>query len=311
MNRLKIKLGTMELKNPVLLASGTAGFGKELEGLVDLRALGGIVTKTITLHARTGNAPPRVVETPAGLLNSIGLENRGLKDFMFEKVPYLETLGIPVIASIAADSIHDFTKLAKELSRVTCIQALEINLSCPNVVHKGARLSLLAQDKGAVRKIVAGLRRSTKLTLIPKLSPNVSDIAGIAQAAEEAGADALALVNTYPGMLIDIHTLRPKLGNTTGGLSGPCIKPMALKCVWDAYRAVKIPLVGIGGIMNAQDAIEFMLCGASAVQVGTANFIDPKIPLAIVKGCDRYVTTKGMRTAARLVGAAHAKKAGV
>lgn len=299
---LKAKIGKLELKNPVILASGTCGFGEEVKDLLDLNKLGAIITKTITLNKKQGNPPPRVCEAPAGLLNSIGLDNDGLKDFIFKKIPYLETLKIPVIGSIAANSVNEFAKLTTEFSRIPCIRAIELNLSCPNVVHKGTKFPLLSQDKNAVVKIISRLRKITKTTLIAKLSPNVTDIKEIAGAAKSAGIDAISLVNTYPAMLVDIDSMKPKLGNVTGGLSGPAIKPMALKCVWDAYKSVKIPIIGAGGIMNAGDAIQFMLCGASAVQIGTANFVNPRAPLEILEGIKKYMQGKKIKSVKQIIG---------
>ncbi len=289
---LNIKIGRLKLKNPVILASGTAGFGEELQELTGITKLGAIVTKTITLERREGNSPPRLCETHAGLLNSIGLANSGLKGFLFEKVPYLEKLKIPVIVSIAGESVGEYTKLAEELSRVPCISAIEVNLSCPNTTYKGTKFFLPAQDKKAVYRIISRLRKTTSLTLITKLSPNVTDIKKIAKSAENGGADVISLINTYPAMAVDINTQRPRLGNITGGLSGPAIKPLALKCVWDVYNSVKIPLVGMGGIMNAEDAIEFILCGATCVQIGTATFVDPEAPYKILKGIEKYLKEK-------------------
>ena len=299
---MEIKIGKLKLKNPVILASGTCGFGKEIEELIDVNKLGAIVTKTITPNRREGNPPPRVVETTSGMLNSIGLDNDGFKDFAFHKVPYLESLKIPVIASISANTEEAFINLTEELSRIPCVGAIEINLSCPNVIHKDTPFPLLAQDRHAVKTIVSKLRRITKTTLIPKLSPNVTDIKKIARAAEDAGADAISLVNTYPGMAVDVNTMKPFLGGITGGLSGPCIKPLALKCVWDVYNEVDIPLIGMGGIMDANDAVEFILCGASAVQVGTANFVNPKAPLEIIEGMKVYLRKKKVKNIKSLVG---------
>lgn len=300
--KLGVKLGNLTLKNPVILASGTCGFGEEIEELIDVRQLGAIVTKTITLDKREGNPPPRVVETPSGLLNSIGLANEGLKNFLFEKIPHLKKFKIPIIASIAGNSIAQFKKLTKELFSVPCVSAIEINLSCPNVIHKGTKFPLLAQDAKAVAKIISQLRKIAGRTLIAKLSPNVTDIKEIAKAAEGAGADAISLINTYPGMLVDIHAMKPRLGGATGGLSGPCIRPLALKCVWEARKAVKIPIIGAGGIMNAEDAIEFFLCGASAVQVGTANFVNPRAPLEILGGIKKYLRQKKIKSVKSLTG---------
>lgn len=302
MAELKVRIGKLELKNPVILASGTCGFGEEIKDLIEVNKLGAIVTKTITLNKREGNAPPRICETPAGLLNSIGLDNDGLKDFIFKKVPYLESLNIPVIASIAAASIDGFRQLARELSGVPCIRAIEVNLSCPNVIHKGTKYSLLAQDREAVGKIIREIRKIKPRMLIAKLSPNVTDIKEIARAAESAGAGAISLINTYPAMAVDASTMKPKLGNITGGLSGPAIKPLALKCVWDVYNEVRIPVIGMGGIMDAEDAVEFILCGASAVQVGTANFVNPQAPLKILDGIKNYLKEKKIKSIRSLVG---------
>jgi len=299
---LKITIGKFKLKNPVILASGTCGFGKEIKKLINVTKLGAIVTKTITLKKREGNPSPRICESPSGMLNSIGLDNDGLKDFVFEKVNLLKELKIPVIASIAGDSLNEFKKLTKELSKILCIKAIEVNLSCPNVIHKNTKFKTLAQDKNAVRKIISELRKITKITLLAKLSPNVGNLKEIAKEAEKAGVDGISLVNTYPAMLVDVNTMKPKLGNITGGLSGPAIKPLALKCVWDVYNAVKIPIIGMGGIMDARDAIEFVLCGAKAVQVGTANFVNPKASLEILTGIEKYLKNKKIKSIKNLIG---------
>lgn len=306
---LKVKIGNIELKNPVILASGTCGFAKEIKDLVSINSLGAIVTKTITLKKREGNPPPRVTETPSGMLNSIGLDNDGLKNFIFQKIQYLEKLKIPVIASIAGDTEEEFVKLTKEISKIPCIKGIEVNLSCPNVVHKGAKHLFLAQDKDAVKRIISGLRKETKLTLIAKLSPNVTDIKEIAKAVKEARADAVSLVNTYPGMAVDWNTMKPMLGNVTGGLSGPAIKPLALKCVWDVYNSVNIPIVGMGGIMTAGDALEFILCGASAIQVGTVNFVNPRAGIEIIGGIKKYLKTKKIKDIKDLTGKLKIQKA--
>lgn len=301
---LKVKIGKLKLKNPVILASGTVGFGKEISEFIDVNKLGAIATKTITLKKREGNPPPRLVETTGGLLNSIGLDNDGFRDFMFEKLPHLENLKIPVIVSITGNNTGEFVKLAKQLSKIPCVKAIEVNLSCPNIAHKGKRFPILAQDKKAVRRIISRVRKVTKLTLIAKLSPNVTDIKEIAKAAERAGTDAISLINTYPGMLIDINTMKPKLGGVTGGLSGPCIKPLALKCVWDAYNALKTPIIGVGGIMRGEDAVEFILAGASAVQIGTANFVNPCASLEILEGIKKYLKAKKVKSVKNLIGKA-------
>jgi len=297
---LVITIGKLRLKNPVMIASGT--FGPEYGELIDINSLGAYITKTITLNARMGNPPPRVVETPSGMLNSIGLENGGLDDFIKNKLPKLKNIKIPVIASIAGDDADEFGKLAAGLSRMKRITALEINLSCPNVKH-GNRDFLIAQDEETTYEIVEAVRKATPLSIIAKLSPNVTDIKKIARAAEEAGADAVSLINTLVGMAVDIDTKRPVLGNVTGGLSGPAIKPVALRMVREVYKSVEIPIIGIGGIMDHKDAIEFILCGASAIQVGTANFVNPSAAAEIIKGINKYMVKNGLNEIGKLIGA--------
>lgn len=295
-----MKIGGLKLKNPVMVASGT--FGLEYGDFLDINKMGAYISKTITLDARVGNPPPRVFETASGMLNSIGLENKGLSDFINNKAPDLNRLKIPLIVSIAGDDIPEFEKLAKALSRIKKIAALEVNLSCPNVKH-GKRDFLMAQDEAATYEVIRAVRKNTPLTVIAKLSPNVTDIRKIAKAAESAGADAVSLINTLIGMAVDIERRRPVLGNVTGGLSGPAIKPVALRMVYEAYKAVKIPVIGIGGIMNYKDAVEFMLCGASAIQVGTANFVNPAAGMEIVDGIKRYMVKNKIREIKRLIGA--------
>lgn len=300
MVKLQIKIGKLKLNNPVMAASGT--FGPEYGELIDINKLGGYIAKTITLNARTGNPPPRVVDTPSGMLNSIGLENKGADDFIKNKLPKLKNIKIPVIASIAGDDADEFAALAKKLGRAGKIAAIEINLSCPNVRH-GKRDFLIAQDEAETAAVTNAVRKATPLTLIAKLSPNVTDITKIALAAESAGADAISLVNTFIGMAVDIDVKKPVLGNVTGGLSGPAIKPIALKMVRDVYKKVRIPVIGIGGIMDYRDAVEFIICGASAVQVGTANFINPKSALEIVDGIKKYMAKNNITDINRLTGA--------
>ncbi len=297
---LETKIGRLKLKNPVMVASGT--FGTEYGELVDINKLGAYIAKTITLNARIGNPPPRVCETPSGMLNSIGLENGGLDDFIKNKVPGLKRLKIPLVASIAGDDAAEFKELARTLRKVKKISALEVNLSCPNVKH-GNRGFLIAQDEDATYEIIEAVRKVTTLTVIAKLSANVTDIRVIAKAAERAGADALSLINTIVGMAVNIDTMKPVLGNVTGGLSGPAIKPIALRMVREAYNCTKIPVIGIGGIMDYKDAVEFMLCGASAIQVGTANFINPAASTGIVKGIEGYMAKNGIKEIKNLVGA--------
>ncbi len=297
---LEVRLGKLKLKNPVMIASGT--FGTEYGELIDINKLGAYITKTITLNARIGNPPPRVCETPSGMLNSIGLENRGLDDFIKNKIPGLKRLKIPLIASIAGDDAVEFKELTRALTKVKKIEALEINLSCPNVKH-GKRDLCFAQDEEATYEMIEAVRRSTALTVIAKLSPNVTDIKRIAKAAERAGADAVSLINTLVGMAVDIDTKRPVLGNITGGLSGPAIKPIALRMVREAYNSTRIPVVGIGGIMDYKDAVEFMLCGASAIQVGTANFVNPAASTGIIEGIKSYMAKNSIKEIKELIGA--------
>lgn len=301
---LAVKIGTLRLQNPVMAASGTFGWGEEHAGIFNVNELGAIVTKTITLRPRTGNPAPRIAETEAGMLNAIGLENGGLDDFLKKAMPFLRKLkGPKAIASIAGEDEREFETLAARLEGEGGIHAVELNLSCPNVRHAvTAGRGMIAQDPDAVKRVVGRARKATRLTLIAKLSPNVTDIAAIGRAARESGADALSLVNTFPAMAVDVRTRRPLLGNITGGLSGPSIKPIALKMVWDVFRAVRVPIIGIGGIMTADDAVEFILCGASAVQVGTANFIDPKAALEVKKGIARYLAGAKMTRMKDIIG---------
>jgi dihydroorotate dehydrogenase (NAD+) catalytic subunit len=301
-----IKIGKLVLRNPVMAASGTFGTGEEYSDFVDVNKIGAIVTKTITLEPRTGNPPPRLVETPAGMLNSIGLENRGLEYFVKEKIPYLKKLKTCVIVSISGESINEFITLSKRLSDCG-IEGLEVNISCPNVKGlrvkgQGSRERLIAQDSIATYKLVRAVRKATKLTLITKLSPNVTDITEVAKAAEEAGSDAVSLVNTFLGMAVDIETKMPKLGTITGGLSGPAIKPVALRMVWETFNKSNIPIIGIGGIMDYKDALEFIICGASAVQIGTANFINPKAAIEIIAGIEKFLKEHKISNINNLIG---------
>ena len=292
---MKIIIGKIKLKNPVMVASGTFGYAKEFEDLVDLKKLGAIVTKTITLKPKKGNPMPRVCETASGMLNAIGLENEGMKNFIDEKLPYLKKLGVPIIVSISGETIEEFSKLAKRLDKEESVDGIELNISCPNIKRQETRdkgQGLIAQDKDATYTLVKGVRDVTAKTLITKLSPNVTDITSIAKAACKAGTDAVSLVNTFLGMAIDIETGKPKLGNVTGGLSGPCIKPIALRMVWEVSKNIKKPVIGIGGIMTKEDAIEFLLAGAKAIQIGTANFVVPGICEDIIKGVGEWTRKK-------------------
>lgn len=299
MVRMEVKIGALKLKNPVMTASGT--FGPEYGELTGISSLGAYIAKTITLKARQGNPPPRVIETPSGMLNSIGLANNGLDDFLKNKLPLLKKLKTAVIASIAGDDEGEFVMLAKTLEKTRRIDAIELNLSCPNVRH-GARDCLIAQDEKATHGIVDAVRKAVDLPIITKLSPNVTDITKIARAAESAGADAVSLVNTFMGMAVDVDTRKPRLGNITGGLSGPAIKPLALRMVWQTYNKIKIPVIGMGGIMGCEDALEFMICGSSAVQVGTASFVEPAAACGIITGIRRYLKENKINDVKEIVG---------
>lgn len=295
---LEVKIGKMKLKNPVMAASGTFGYGTEFEGVADIKKIGAIVTKTVTLHARAGNRPPRVVETASGMLNSIGLENPGIDRFLKDKLPAFRKLKIPVVASIAGEDIEEYKKLARKLDKVKEIAAVEINISCPNI--KTSRL--FAQSEEATGEVVRTVRDSTQKTIITKLSPNVTDIVSIAKAAESAGSDALSLINTITAMAVDIEKRESELGNITGGLSGPAVKPIALLMAWKVYNSVKIPVIGMGGIMSWQDAVEFILCGSSAVGVGTANFVNPNAAAEIAEGIEKYLREKNIKEVKSIIG---------
>lgn len=284
--KLAINIGKLKLKNPVMVASGTFGYAEEFRDLLDLKQLGAIVIKTITLKPRQGNQPPRTCETPAGMLNSIGLENPGIEGFIRDKLPPLLKIGIPIVVSISSENNpEEFIPLAKRLDKINKIAAIELNISCPNI----SRTRLISQDREATYNLVKKVRKFTPKTLITKLSPNVTDITEIAKAAKDVGTDAISLVNTFYGMSIDVNTQKPKLGSAIGGLSGPAIKPMALRMVWEVYKKVKIPIVGMGGIINAQDALEFIIAGATAVSIGTANFVNPKLSMEVIKGLKDYL----------------------
>lgn len=297
---LAIKIGHLRFINPVMAASGTFGYGQEYKELVKIDDLGAIVTKSITLKPSKGNLPPRIWESTAGMLNAIGLQNDGIEDFLVNKLPFLKDLSTRIIVSIAAKHKHEYKKLAERLNSAS-VDAIEINISCPNVEHRG-KARLFAQDAKETAGIVRAVRKATKKIVITKLSPNVTDIAEIAKAAEGAGTDAISLINTLIGMDVDIATQRPRLGNVTGGLSGPAIKPVALHMTWEAYQAVKIPIIGIGGIMSTEDALAFFLCGASAIQVGTANFVNPHAITDIIDGISNYLKKNKLKSIQELTG---------
>jgi dihydroorotate dehydrogenase (NAD+) catalytic subunit len=297
---LRVKIGPLELRNPVLTASGTFGYAKEFEPFLNLNRLGGIIVKGISLEPRAGNPPPRIVETACGMLNAIGLENVGVDRFISEKMPYLRTLAAPLIVNILGDSLEDYRELARRLDGVPGISGIEVNISCPNVKKGGVAFGAVPEMAAAV---TAAVRGATKLPVIVKLSPNVSDITVMAKAVEVAGADAVSLINTLIGMAINAETRRPRLANVIGGLSGPAVKPVALRMVWQTARAVSIPVIGIGGIGTAEDAVEFLLAGASAVQVGTANFYDPSAAEKIIAGLEDYLQRHGEEQISTLIGA--------
>lgn len=297
---LSVTIAGVAFRNPVIAASGTAGFGRELAEFYPLSELGGISCKGITPRERPGNPPPRIVETPCGMLNSVGLQNPGVDHFLREDLPWLRRQGTAVIANIAGNTPEDYCRMAETLSGSE-VDMVELNISCPNVRQGGVQFGTSC---AGVEGITAAVRRFCKKPLMVKLSPNVADIAEIAAAAESAGADALSLINTLTGMRIDIHTRRPVLRNNTGGLSGPAVFPVAVRMVWQAARRVKIPVVGMGGIRGWQDAAEMMLAGASAVQVGTAFFSDPYVPLKITQGLNRYLDENGIASVSELTGKA-------
>ncbi|UCH80459.1 MAG: dihydroorotate dehydrogenase [Nitrospiraceae bacterium] len=297
---LKVNIGKLTLKNPVMSASGTFGYGDEYAEFVDLSTLGAIVVKGLSLKPKQGNPPPRIAETPSGMLNAIGLQNIGIDNFIKKKMPFLRTCKTKVIVNFFGDSIDEYVKAAEKLSSVDGIDALEMNISCPN---KQEGWIVFGTDPKVTHKVVSAVRSAAKLPLIVKLSPNVTDISYMAQVAEDAGADALSLINTLTGMAIDVQSRKPKLANITGGLSGPAIKPVALRMVWECFRKVHIPIIGMGGIITSDDAIEFILAGASAVAVGTANFIYPGVTSDIVRGIRTYMSSEGITSITDLTGA--------
>ncbi len=288
---LSVQIGKLKLKNPVMTASGTFGYGEEYSEFIDLNRLGAVVVKGLSLTPKEGNPPPRIVETPAGMLNAIGLQNIGIDAFAAEKLPFLRRFDTAVIANFFGDSIDEYAEAARRLSAVEGIGGLEMNISCPN---KQAGWCIFGTDPRVTFDVVSAVRKATDLTLIVKLSPNVTDIVQTARAAVDAGADAVSLINTLTGMAIDVRTRKPKLANVTGGLSGPAVKPVALRMVWEVYKAVKVPIIGMGGIMNAMDALEFMLAGAAAVAVGTANFINPRATIGIIDGIEVFMVENGI-----------------
>ena len=295
---LSVEFAGIRMQNPVVSASGTFGYAQEFEPYLDLNRLGAVVVKTITRLPRPGNPAPRIVETPAGMLNAIGLQNVGIDAFIREKLPFLRTLTPPLIVNVAGESVEDFRELTKRIGDQEGVAGIELNVSCPNVAG-GLDFST---DPKLTHEVVKAAREATRLPIIPKLSPNVTDIRTIARAAEDAGADGLSLINTLVGMAIDVRTRRPKIANVTGGLSGPAIRPVAVRMVWQAAQAVRLPILGMGGIVTGEDAVEFLLAGATAVAVGTANFIDPTSVVKVIEGLRDYCTANDIAEVRQLVG---------
>lgn len=297
---LSVKIKDLELSNPVMTASGTFGYGKEFEDFVDLERIGGIIVKGTTLNHREGNPYPRMAETPSGMLNAVGLQNKGADYFIQHIYPEIKDIKTNMIVNVSGSDIESYVKTAEAINELEAIPAIELNISCPNVKQGGMAFGVSA--KGA-SEVVKAVREVYKKTLIVKLSPNVTDIAEIARAVEGAGADSVSLINTLLGMAIDAERRRPLLSTVTGGMSGAAVKPIALRMVWQVAKAVKIPVVGLGGIMNAQDAVEFLLAGATAVEIGTANFIDPAITVKVVDGINDYLERHHFSSVKDIIGA--------
>ena len=296
---LSVSIGALTLSNPVIAASGCFGYGVEYADVVDLSLLGGVAVKGLFLNEREGHAPPRIVETPAGMLNAIGLQGIGVHRFVREKLPELRDRRAVVIVNICGTTIDEYCEIARILSDHAGVAAIELNISCPNIKEGGITFGCSLTGTHAV---VSAVRKVTPLPVIPKLTPNVTDVASFARAAEEGGADAVSLVNTFFAMAIDVHTRRPKLTNIVGGLSGPAIRPIAVRMVYECHQAVKLPIIGMGGIATADDVLEFMIAGATAVQVGTANFVDPFLWTKLLDGIRAYMTRHGLTRVAELTG---------
>lgn len=299
MAKLNVKIGDLALKNPVLTASGTFGYGLEFADFIDLNALGGFIVKGTTLHPREGNDYPRMAETASGMLNCVGLQNKGVGHFCTEIYPQLTDFDSHVIVNVSGSTIEDYAACAARINELERIPAIELNISCPNVKSGGMAFGVTCEGAASVVKAV---RKAYSKTLIVKLSPNVTDIAAIARAVEAEGADSVSLINTLMGMSVDIERRRSRLSIGTGGLSGPCVKPVALRMVSQVARAVKIPVVGLGGIMNAEDALEFLMVGATAVEIGTANFIDPAVTIKVIEGMNDWLDRHGVKDVNEIIG---------
>lgn len=297
---MSVEVAGITMRNPVMTASGTFGYGEEFAAYMDLEAIGAMITKGLSLRPKAGNNTPRIVETPGGMLNAIGLQNVGIDAFIGEKLPFLRRVNTPVIANLYGNSLEEYGELAARIDAVPEIAGVEVNISCPNVKEGGI---VFGTDPVAAAKVVSLVRQATAKPLIVKLSPNVTDIVVMAKACVDAGAEALSLINTLTGMAIDLQSRRPVLANITGGLSGPAIKPVALRMVWQVARAVRVPIIGIGGIMSASDALEFMLAGATAVQVGTANFLSPAASQEIAQGMEQWLLDNRVADVRELIGA--------
>ena len=297
---LSVRIGSLELPNPLIAASGCFGYGLEYEEITDLSALGGVCVKGLFMTEREGHPPPRIVETPAGMINAIGLQGIGVHRFVKEKLPLLRERGARVFVNVCGTTVDEYVEVSKVLSQAEGVAALELNISCPNIKEGGIQFGCSLVGTGAV---VSAVRRATHLPVIPKLTPNVTDVASFAHAAEDAGADAVSLVNTFLAMAIDVETRRPTITNVLGGLSGPAIRPIAVRMVWECFQEVKIPIIGMGGITNARDALEFILAGATAVQIGTANFVDPFVWSKVLAGLDDYLERHRIERLADLIGA--------
>jgi dihydroorotate dehydrogenase (NAD+) catalytic subunit len=302
---LSVQIGGLRMQNPVTVASGTFGYGVEYAQLLDLNQLGAVVVKGIRLGPVPGNPTPRTVEVASGLINAIGLQGPGVDGFIQKYWPFLKELKVPTIINIWGTTVEEYAEVARRFDNLGGVGALELNVSCPNIKEGGAQFGT---DCKLLSQVVSACRRATRLPLITKMSPNVVSIAPYAKAAEEAGSDALAVTNSYPAMAIDIETRRPRLANITGGLTGPCIKPIAIKLVWEAAKVVKIPIIGMGGIQNAADAIEFMMAGAAAVAVGTANFYEPRTALQVLAGLRDFLQRQGLTDVRQLVRSVRVEK---
>ena len=296
---LSVKIGSLTLPNPLIAASGCFGYGLEYEHVVDLSTIGAIVSKGLFMKERQGHAPPRIVETPAGMINAIGLQGIGVHRFVKEKLPRLNEVGARTIVNVCGTTLDEYADVCRVLDQAEGVAAIELNISCPNIKEGGIQFGC---SLNGTFDVVSAVRKATRLPLIPKLTPNVTDVASFARASEEAGADAVSLVNTFLAMAIDVETRRPTITNVLGGLSGPAIRPIAVRMVWECYQLVKIPIIGMGGIVDARDALEFMIAGATAVQIGTQNFVDPFVWSKVQKGIEDYMTRHKIERITELIG---------